>query len=305
MTSYIKYIPFYLSSFLLLSACDGSFFTTTLDDEAPQSEPQMAIHAFLTEGDSFLLASVTRTYGVLDEPPADELLSGAEVEVYENGNLLATLEERNIGFRPVNYINALSSGLEGQGKEYELIVRHPEFGEVRATQQMPTEVPLTSARFERNLGVNRDGDRLNGVSITLDDPAGIDNYYEVSIFTELNDQANRTFRLFIETVDPTVQEGYEGFFSSGNTLLIDGTSFDGQSVDFDLLSYNMDTIGQELYVNWRCISREMYRYSRTLFLVKDQAIEDNPFASPVSVFSNIDGGLGVFGSRTQTYVDVD
>ncbi len=295
----IKYIFCVFTVVILLAGCDGNFFSTTLDDEIPESTPQMAIHAFITEGDSLVLASVTRTYGPLDDRPANELLSGAEVELYEDGDLLITLEEEDIGFPPLNYFSFLPEGLDGQGKTYEIVVRHPEFGEARATQVMPTDVPLKTARFKQNLGVNEEGERLNGITISLDDPAGIDNYYEVSVYTQFNGQGGGGRRLYIETVDPTIQEGYEGWTTGGNSLLIDGTSFDGQSVSFELLGYNVDTTGQTLFINWRNISKEMYRYSRTLYLVKDQIIEENPFASPVSVFSNINGGLGVFGSRTE------
>ena len=55
-------------------------------------------------------------------------------------------------------------------------------------------------------------------------------------------------------------------------------------------------------MDWKCISKEQYQYSRSLisfFIAQDLGA----FSEPVAIFSNVDNGLGIFGlSNNQLYV---
>ena len=58
----------------------------------------------------------------------------------------------------------------------------------------------------------------------------------------------------------------------------------------------------ELFALLRTTTEEYYNYHYTRDL--QASVENNPFAQPVLVFDNIDGGLGVFAGYSQTEKEV-
>ena len=63
------------------------------------------------------------------------------------------------------------------------------------------------------------------------------------------------------------------------SLLIDRT-FESQAREFDIS------------VIWRSATEDYYKYVRTAKVHYESS--ENPFATPADVYSNIDGGLGIF-----------
>ena len=57
----------------------------------------------------------------------------------------------------------------------------------------------------------------------------------------------------------------------------------------------------QLYVVLRTVTEEYYQYIYTRDL--QVSVEDNPFAQPVQIYDNIDGGLGIFAGYSQTQYD--
>lgn len=278
MKSYNFLILFSFS--LLLSACGEDFFEQTVEIDVPEHTPQLAITSQLVAGDSALWAYVTSSQGILENEAADPI-EDATVEIFKDGQLMETLPFLEQRF----YVKELSEAFASDPAEYQLKISADGFDPITATQQMPTAVPIISATYEAEGAIDIDGERVDEISIEFEDPAGEENYYRVSIFieTEFWNQ-----HLYLHQLDPIAEQFSE------NQYLKDDT-FDGKKYTWRVGFYpnSFDPNSEiKFSVNLYSVSREQYFYERSVYLARDA--NDNPFAEPVIIFGNVEGGQGVF-----------
>ena len=83
------------------------------------------------------------------------------------------------------------------------------------------------------------------------------------------------------------------FYLRGSVLEEDGLDRDG-----NVIRFAGDTVSKiTYYVVLRTLTEEYYQYSVTQDL--QAFVENNPFAQPVQVFDNVEGGLGIFAGYSQ------
>ncbi len=285
--------PYHLLIFLffslLLSACGEDFFEQTIEIDLPEHTPQLAITAELNAGDSVAWVYVTHSQGILDNAPAN-LIENAVVELFRDGQLMETLPFFRDGF----YTKELASPFPVDPAEYRLKVSAEGYATIEATQQMPPLVPIISATYEPEGALDLDGERVDEITIEFEDPAGVDNYYEVSVTIST---ANWLNQVYLHRLDPLAED-------IGNTLLLKDDSFAGKKHSWRVGFYPQyfDPNGEtRIIVRLRSISRDRYFYERSVSLSYDA--DDNPFAEPVIIHSNVENGLGIFSlSANSEYV---
>jgi len=163
---------------------------------------------------------------------------------------------------------------------------------------MPQAVQITSTLIREDNGVIDFGERTDQAELTFTDPAGVDNYYEVAIFIiERFEDEMYPSNVYTMTFDPNLKEGF------GDSFLLTDETFDGKEykilLDYD--SYWQDNQNIEVYAVFRTVTRDYYLYA--LSAHNQESAEDfGFFAEPVSIFSNIENGLGVFGMRAEVVV---
>ncbi len=305
MTKYI--FPIVLLA-LLFSSCDDSFFETTLEVDPPPHEPEITVHSFIKPGDSAIGISVGQSYGLLDDINynnyEEQFLKGATVEILQQGTLKYTLIpfedlDPDLGnFFPLNYGLELDEPIGGIGDSFEIKVNHPDFGAVTAVQYMPAPVQVTKAKFIEDGGIGEGADRLNSIDITFTDPAGIENYYEIWVAYEDNQTPGETYRYptYTETNDPIIRRG-----RNDSHLLRDRT-IDGKEYTINLQIDN--DFSDNMVVVFRSVTEDWFLYSRSVYNFS-VAGDFGPFAEPVTVHRNIEGGLGVFAAGVEVVVDLE
>jgi hypothetical protein len=76
-------------------------------------------------------------------------------------------------------------------------------------------------------------------------------------------------------------------------------AFDGQTYTFTVdVRVHTDSRGEvsEPYVRLEAVSERYYRYIRARQAISDN--QGNPFAEPITLPSNVTGGLGIFAGRS-------
>ncbi|MCB0643404.1 MAG: DUF4249 domain-containing protein [Phaeodactylibacter sp.] len=299
----------FLLALVSLMGCEN-FFDTEIELPTPEHNPVLAINSYITStNDSIVGVRVSRTYGLFEDSPDEERIYDATVELFENGSLLYSLEafDESYGY---NYKADLPAAFGGIGKTYELRVSHPDYGTVSATQTMPIPVPLQEVEY-RPLESN-DFEQPNGeVRLTFQDPAGEENYYEFLItnYCEFTIELPNgeilldTFEnsIYLDqdfNVDPNLYMGFDG-----TALLISDRNFDGQTITIgpQFNSYGCfdapNLVSQGFVVYWRTVTKDYFNYSTSLR--DSESAAENPFAEPVSVYSNVEGGVGAVCLRSE------
>lgn len=294
------FIPAALLAVLTLGACE-----TVVDVPPPPYEAQLVAQGFFTP-DSLWVVRVTSTTRYAS-PDAPGFVNDATVEVWEEGQLRAQLARSDSG------TYAVTGSGPAMGRRYSLRVAAPGYPSVEGSDLLPQAPPVTA--FDETIVQGGESmasrRRVTQVAITLDDPPGENNYYGLLVVQARWSEDRRTGQLaplppslfVFESDDLALGESEFDFLDTEKTryreaFFTDGL-FDGRSytLDFDVQYDAPDpaaevVIQRVLLVVLLSVSEDFFRYWKT---ASRQAVtNENPFAEPLRVHSNMTGGLGVF-----------
>jgi len=310
-----------LSPVLIIFALGVFSCETVVDIDIPRNDDRLVVNAILEE-DSSIFLSISKSRFSLSSQPIQNI-TGASATLFEGDLAVATLKDT------VN--SQLEEGwyhTDYRLKEdtpYRLEVTKEGFPPVATQMRVPKAVPIANLQFSseptskiifiNNEPVELDGKRLTTIDLTIDDPPGKENYYEVVVFEDgvvqylyefdendepfIAGQQIGRFEAYLSTDDPVVStdefiDGNNSFF--GNSLVFSDETFDGKRYTLSMnyegsTGFSLDPFGNYLFF-LRSISREQYLYIKSLELQRET--EGNPFAEPVPVYNNIIGGYGIF-----------
>jgi len=267
------------------------------DIDLPKTGPKLVVTSFISPNDTIKVL-VTKSM------PIYYNYSYSYYEPYQEfppvEDALVTIRNINsddymiIPYNPIfgQYILTPSEFIIEKGGEYELKVKDVELKEVTARTVVPNNLPeLLSISIDTIGTYTWDYSPSEiyydiVISGLIKDPAGEKNFYR-SLIT--------FYQCFYDSWEDTT---YCYTSITGRNLFSDIDS-DGQNISFKMNFYGM---------NWENISiiilstdEHYYNYHRTLFNWEG----DNPFIEPTPIYSNINGGLGVFSSYLKSTFDFD
>lgn len=301
MNSLYKICITLLAISISLYSCEDAF-TTTLEIDPPEHKDKLVVHAYGSTNGMDLNVHLTKSTGLLENNNNDVTISGAEITLWKEDELVAQLEEVNINgsnFR-YNYILPEGSVTYEKGSTYRLEVIADGFDKAVGTTIVPNDIPLLKQRFEEDGTSLESGDFNSEVEIEFQDPAGQEDFYEVGVALYIDNGGNPFYQeVRAETYDPSGQEGL-----SYANLIINDLSFDGELKTFPLIIERFDeTAIDNMFVLWRITSEGHYLFNKTAKRQDD--LDDNPFSSPVQVYSNIENGIGIFSIMNESFVKVN
>jgi hypothetical protein len=242
---------------------------------------------------------VSRSVALLENGEFDELqISDANVRLYKNDTLIHSLTEKPNS--PGVYI--METGIHDYdlGGTYELRVKADGYPPVNAFTVAPLSNDPIKIDFEE-YGFSFDSDDYSSINITINDPIDIDNFYELSVLEVRNSGLQNTYRrYYFDYIDPIFEEGL-------NNVIISDASFNGEEKTFELLieraiiDFNPEIL-DSMYVNYRVISKDQYLFQKTA--EKNITSKDNPFSTPVQIYTNIENGLGIFTIANDQFLKV-
>lgn len=296
----MRYFLFIISISTGLTSCSGDFFSQTLEIDPPEYEKQFVLHAFGTNRDSMFRVNLTQNYGILDEVPDSAwAVPGATIELFEDDQLMATLSP-SAGNRRVYEAPVLPDFFQ-PGKTYELRASHPVFPTVTSRQTMPKAATVDSVRFRENAGIDGDGSKLSAIDVFLEDEPDVENFYEIRAeinypildygYDSLGNYVIDTIGYQAYTLSLTDSDDPNAQLTYGGGIAVSDQFFDGQSYRFVAKMY--EASGHTFQVFVRAITEEYYLWS--ISAERKYNSEDNPLAEPVTTYTNLDAGIGVFG----------
>jgi hypothetical protein len=251
----------------------------------------------------------------------------ATVKIYEDGNFVEQLQLVTYDSGVVrNLSDAFASMFQSKinspkaGHDYKITVESKDYPPVTATYKQPEPVPADiSFEFREvkpyvyQVGVS-DGTTTTifydtamlwtfDVAITFTDPPG-DNYYDFWLNTSRTQaglDSSGGYFLMEEGLykDPVLEGG----------SLKDDKTFAGQRVTFKFL-YAFQEDSTPYYVsklpNWfRASLRSMSegQYKSIIQTRKSEVVNFDPYAQPITTFTNVENGVGIFGGYTPSSKD--
>ncbi len=267
--------------------------------------PQIVVNSNFAPGQPFQVA-ITKSKNVLSAE-AEEYVNDAEVRIFSSqGKELDKLQLKH--FQHPFYE---SRRLQPEsGKAYRLEVTVPGYPQLIAEDVVPFPVALETIEMDTIETFGEIDERVYKVEINVGftDPIGAQDYYHLSLYNQVLDPIDEHVPMsgFDETSseddlvpltplendnnNPAITFHYE----EGGVLFTD-EDFDGQKAGlkfYSLISLNNEAKMGKVVGILRTVSKDYYLYHTSLS--RQIANKDRPFVEPISVYSNIDNGLGIF-----------
>ena len=277
-----KYIMWYLILFLLtlLTACNMES-----DVDVPASKPKLVVSGFISPETDTAFVKVLRSkplYTVTHYNNYDyTVVTDAVVKINSDGQQLV------LNYLPVQQRYYTTELAVIPGRQYFLEITTPSGERVSSNCRVPYQLPpdITNIELEINPFYQE-----KSIRFTLPDRPGSGDYYRVS--------AGYVY----EYPDPTYEwpAWFNSIgFQSGQEFISDvqkdGTAFLYKTYGFS----SFDTPPINIYVS--LTDDHYFKYHQSVNSFQD----DNPFAEPTPVYSNIEGGLGVFAALRTVVTPVD
>ncbi len=284
-----KYFGALLASLMLFTTCKSDFFEQVVDIEIPEHNPLLTVSSYLVSGDSVVSVYVSYSLGILDTAKRVNL-KNAKVLLLKNTVPLAQIPYSTKQF----YSIKLPKTKPIDKGEYELYVSAPGYQQVSSKQIMPEAAPILNSKFEKKAAINRDGEKVDLLTIDFEDLPGVKNYYAVQ--AQLQISPTEKFPLQLDAIDPISEK-------LDRHVLLKDDSFDGKKYSWRLGSRIEAPKGAKLIIQLQTITKDKYLFLKSIHL--NEAADDNPFAEPVLIHSNIYNGFGIFSAEARSYRTID
>ncbi len=264
----------YLGVFLLIS-CQKEFELKNL-----KYEPKIVVNSIFSVGNNIKIylystLPVDSDFNLPQYMLTDSLIvskypkiSSAEINLYENGNFIEKVEELDSGY----YKSKITAK---EGKKYEIKIKADGYPDVFAFDTVPLSVKFSFISFVDTI-----------------------NYYSYFQIRLKNDR-NRYFRTYLKISD-TSNTYYQDIQFTQNikyiwqaeSKLLNSNDFQTDSLVLGLK--NAPFTIKKIYIYFGSVSYNYYKYYETISL--QPLGDDQIFAQPIAVFSNIQNGYGIFAA---------
>jgi hypothetical protein len=260
-----------------------------IEVDLPALDPVLVVNSRVVPDSTF---SATITASQASTASGDpQLILNATVVVEHLGQVVDTLHH----FFEGKYLGT-GSYLPVPGQTYTLKASASGYAPVVGTETLPLPVPIRNLSWQDSVRTALDGTQIGEIAIEFDDSPGEENFYMILVVASDSiifgpDTSVYHAALTAEVQDPAA---INDFF--GNSILLDDATFDGQRKSLKLGVEIGQNASRMSVVLFSC-SKNYFLYNRTV----TSAIQnnDNPFAEPVFVHSNMSSKMGIFAGYSQ------
>jgi hypothetical protein len=310
---------------LIFNGCDK-----IVEIELADAEQMIVVNTILNP-DSLILVNLTRNRHILDNadiPPLEEPDYQPIARLYVNDTYVEDLKAVGYG----NYISTVKPEI---GFDYFLEVSEPKYNTVSTSTSIPNPVAInyfdTSSithDFDDSYYSGMSADVLN-CKIAIDDPVNEKNYYllkfevnysrwevhDTSYFVVdsalVDDKWIYDFReitnyeKYARHSNPSIYYGSNDisaeFIVDGGGYAFSDDFFNGNVYEFStsILASNLYSLDSTIVTaNLLSLSEDYYKYLKSRW--NHYSSKNDFFATPVPVYNNINGGVGIMGSYSSS-----
>jgi len=276
---------------LVLSSCQKP-----VDFDIVKLSPEPVVNMLITNENKHIV-NLSYTSHIKDDET--NFINNAEIIFWENGILNDSIGYIGDGNYQVYNLNPIP------GARYKTEISVQGYSSLYAEDIVPySRIEIDSASFISNAGFYIEGDAKAETRIFFSDPANQRNFYEIKVLKNYGTINEPEFSSHaISSNDPVItsENTTDGF---GQTLVFSDDLINGES--YELSVFYLKQLYQEgvsqpdfsIYIIFRTVSQNYYHYKMKLEQHLDNTESDiiDGIASPVSMFSNIENGYGIFAT---------
>ncbi|MDP3464068.1 MAG: DUF4249 domain-containing protein [Bacteroidales bacterium] len=282
----IKHIPIYL--FIALTPAIISCDDFVSDVDVPLTKPKLVVNSYISPEDSEIKVIVQRSLPLYTEHPAYD----QKFPVVSDATVILTQGENSITipYYPYagHYHSTTSEFPVEPGKTYYLEVSTPDGDKVTASCTVPFNLPpdIEITNIESR---NEDGYSQKTVYFRFQDTPGAGDFYRSELMIRYGDGTPGN-----SYYTPMDLETGDRFVADANK---DGEYFIYKTFGIGIIPNEKPS----LLIHLSLTDKNYYSFHKSAYTDED----DNPFVEPTPVFSNIEGGLGVFGAFRGSLTEIE
>ncbi len=285
---------FFISLFAITS-CE-----TVVELKLDSLENRLTVNCFINnEGDATATVSVSKD--PLDDTYGFAYINDAQIDLFADDEYAGTFI-----FESDGYYILPASLIPDDSKEFRLEVQAPGYDKISSVTTMPSQIEITNATIKDTTIIFFD-EEFDAFKIELEftDPVSDNDHYSLS--ANYQDDIGESIVCF-STIDPLFSGGQQEFnfddelyYTFCNEGIFGDVAFNGATKKITIYINFFAEIflpDPEIILTLQHISNDYYLYSSSADL--QNSTNDNPFAQPVNVYNNIDGGFGIFAAAYQS-----
>ena len=269
--------------FLLVSC------SKVIEIDLPSAPDKLVVNCFFSTGDKFIV-HLSHSQKILNEDST--IIKNGNIKLYANDIFNGSLEYIADGIYSHDTIIARP------GIKYKLVALAPGYDQVEAEDTAPTPAIIDSVSYDPKAYPDSEGNNFYKVELLLQDNASKRDYYEIILKYYKTADKYSIIRLRGDYEQVIMNEGDEEFYSGicvFSDELINGSKYSLKMKTSTVLSINK----KELHL--LSISETLYKYRKSWIRHSSAQYPDitNPI-EPVTLFSNVKGGYGIFAGYSDT-----
>lgn len=271
-----KYIPVIL--FFVFTACE----TDVRNARIPEYEPELVVSSFLSPSDSVVnvnLSLTRRIFGDLSDAGPEGDISvfisdgEKEVELKHNG---------------LHYFAQKTEMSVIPGKTFSLRILSDNYPEI-----------TSSCRIPENAGLQIKADTFY---VDVSGPWGSWKEYRARITFMDQPEKDNYYRTVARYISYNFPDGFPGYIENEileleNDLVSDKISIQGEEINYEARMYHPGSYADSAFLKIYVYNtaESYYLYHKSLM---GYDYDQNPFTEPTPVYTNINGGVGIFTAYT-------
>jgi Domain of unknown function (DUF4249) len=217
-----------------------------------------------------------------------DTVKGAKIKLFSDSKVAADFTQTDPFLKSFYRISNLNLGT---GSLCKLQISAPDFDTIFAEQSIPKSVKLLKASFIRNSYQSQKNGILSEVILDFDNDPSIINYYTVDIYIKKYGQAGFSY-IKPNTIKIDLNADTPQFLSSKNFNSNRYSWRIGVDLGLEKINYPIPNDYVDMLIIFRSTSRDYIEYAKNLEATKNAG--DNLFGEPITPYSNIKNGFGVF-----------
>ncbi len=285
-----------------------------LEYDLPGATPRLVVNSLICN-DSLIRVEISISASPGDKDQIQSLRN-AELALYENdavirdfildsllaapldfqGNPIASVAPTKLYFHKTIGTHAQS------GRPYRLDVTFPGLATVHAVGMVPRPVRLKTVQQLVDESITVNGTSLSKLEFEIDDNGNEENYYGLEVLMNKPGSEEAPAKILFFSAEKSLAEYLvsasgqhtEGvYYQPSNGVYFSNGKFKGKHKTFTIY-VDPSYMGSQYQLSVRVLtlSRDYFEFATSY--QKQKANANNPFAEPTQVYSNIQGGLGIF-----------
>ncbi len=295
--------------------------STKIELDVPESIPQTVVYSLITK-DSLITVNVYKTVSIQDNAPL--FVNDANVELWSGNQMIEKLMFAGDG-------TYQSSNAAQKDLTYTLFVDVPGFERIQASTKIPADVNIINGTINTDSYYDQQQMQyVSEVTISIDDPPNVDNYYQVSFYNYASGyyyDYNSNYEVidsvfyerydelhYLNSKDPVIiNEGDLQYYNDPGAIrsLVFSDELLAEDNTVTFLTRLAGQLSSKQIAVIRNISYDYYKYKKSWIRQNyNQGLGSfNPAnnfltSNPNELYTNMANGLGIFAAYSETHYEL-